>query len=123
MNRFWRSAIIGSALPLFVFGADLRLPLEGGEIVFKDVTFIRVDADGKYLPELSFKVENHTALPWWSLEVQFRVSGHCNGKERNWVISATTSLGWSDDHIVGNVYNEEDDSLEGKVDGCKAETF
>ena len=118
-----RYAAVAAILPAIMYGENIIVPVEGGNIVVKDARFIRQDGDGHYLPELSFKIENHTAVAWWTVELEFLIIGRCNGEQRHWSISAKTSLGWSEDHIVGNVYKETDDSLEGKADGCHTETI
>jgi hypothetical protein len=112
------AALFGAAMP----ADDIAVPLEDGKITIQDVHFIRVE-EGSYIPELSFKIENHTSSPWWVLKLHFDITGICNGTARRWSIPATTSLGWSADLIVGNAYRETDDSLAGKLDGCHSENI
>src|SRR5262249_34739145 len=101
-----RTVVMSFALTTVMYGDDITVPLEGGKIVIHNARFIRPDAEGQYIPELSFKIDNHTSAPWWALELQFHITGRCNGESRRWSFPATTSLGWSEDHIVGNAYRE-----------------
>ena len=115
--------IVATAFAAIMYGDDISIPLEVGKILIQDAHFIRPDLDGKSIPELSFRIENHTPLPWWTIELQFQITGRCNREPRHWSVPATTSLGGDEDHVVGNVYRETDNSLEGKVDGCRTEAI
>ncbi len=114
-----RFPIVAALLGAVAYGEDITLALDGGEIFIRNGRFIRVAESGSYVAELSFKIENHTSVPWWTVALQFNIVAMCNGTPRHWSIPATTSLGWSEDHIVGNVYGETYDPLEGKVHGCR----
>lgn len=105
-----------------MYADDITIPLEDGKITLQDVHFIRVE-EGLYIPELSFKIENHTSSPWWVVKLHFDITGFCNGTPRRWAVQATTSLGWSAELIVGNAHRETEEFLSGKVDGCHSENI
>ncbi len=107
-------------LPLLA--EDIAVPLEGGKLLIRDVRFLGVRS-GEAVPELYFKVENHTKMPWWEIELNFTISATCKDRNRRWVIPASFSVGYSEEHVVGNVYQENYDPLDGKVEGCHTETI
>jgi hypothetical protein len=107
-------AVFGATM---IGGDDITVPFEGGSIVVRP-QFIRGN-----VPELSFRIENHTSHPWWTMVLQFDISGVCNGEPKHWLLSAETSLGWSEDHYVANAYKEIVGSLRDKVDGCHTEVI
>src|SRR2546425_1227699 len=59
----------------------------------------------------------------WTMVLQFDISGVCNGEPKHWLLSAETSLEWSEDHYVANAYKEIVGSLRDKVDGCHTEVI
>lgn len=101
---------------------ELLIPLAEGQLVLRDVRFIAIRA-GEVSPELYFKIENHTKEPWWQVELKFAVTAVCRDQSRRWEIPATTSVGYSDDRTVANVYHQIYYPLADKVDGCCAETI
>src|SRR4051794_14834489 len=109
---YLRPFVFGVAFASLLCGDDITIPLDGGKFVIHDARFIRQDQDGKILPELSLRIENQSGVAWWTIELQFRIKGRCNDEPRQWSILAKTSLGWSDDHVVGNVYREAEESLD-----------
>jgi hypothetical protein len=109
--------MMGSCVAI-MYGEDITIPLEGGKVVIRNAQFTPAAT-----PELSFKIENQTSQPWWTLTLRFDIAGTCDGKIHRWSVPATTSLGWSEDHFVGNAYREEVDTQIGKVDGCHTDSI
>lgn len=101
---------------------DIAVPLGDGKLLIRDVRFIALRS-GQTVPELYFKIENHTNMPWWEIQLNFTISGTCNNQNRKWVIPASLNVGYSEEHVVGNVYQETYDPLEGKVEGCRADAI
>jgi hypothetical protein len=115
-----RFLIVATLFGAAVYGDDLTLPLDGGNIVIR-AQFIQQNKFGSYLPELVLQITNQTSSPRRTLKLQIDVGGFCNGEPRQWTVPVATSLGWAQDHQLVKEYKDYVIPLVGKVDGCRAE--
>jgi anti-sigma28 factor (negative regulator of flagellin synthesis) len=97
----------------------ITIPLDGGTAVIQDARFIRLNDFGDFVPELSFAIVNRT-LSWWSLKLQFDVSGSCGGGRREWSIPTTMTLVNNPTSVT---HKDSVIPLFGKVDGCHSDSI
>jgi len=77
-----RYVILAAASAAVMFGDEITLPLDDGNILIS-ARFIRVNGYGGYAPELALKLKNQTSAAWRRLKVQFDIGGLCNGNPAN----------------------------------------
>lgn len=115
-----RYVIVAAALTTVMYGEDVSLPLDDGDIFIR-AQFIRRNEFGSYVPELALELKNQTSSSWRTLKLQFDIGGLCNGQTRQWTVPIVTSLGRAEGHQLVKEYKDTVISLVGKVDGCKTE--
>ena len=103
---------------------EFPLHVDDGMLVVRDASFIRRNAKGAFIPELSFTLQNTTSSPWDKVALRFDLDGTCKSDitgsrlERHWKLPVLMSIGWSKEKPVTEQYSETISSLFGKVDEC-----
>src|ERR1017187_6541833 len=114
-----RYVVLAAALTAAMYGDDITLPLDDGNI------FIRAQfiPSGQFnVPELVLSITNQTSSPWATLKLQFDIGGLCGvGTPLQWSLSVVTSLEWAKDRQLIKEYTDYVIPLARKVDGCKTE--
>jgi hypothetical protein len=118
-----RSLFVALAFTAILYGEDIAIPLQDGNLILANPTFIRVNDRGTFVPELVVQMKNETSFPWRTIKLEFDIGGLCNGEPRQWTVAAVTSLGWLKEQPVIKEYKDYMIPLVGKVDGCKTEVF
>lgn len=114
-----RYVILAAALTAAMYGDDITLPLDDGNILIR-ARFIHYEFN-VYVPELALSITNQTSSPWATLKLQFDIGGFCDGEPRQWTLPVVTSLGWAKDHQLVKESTDYVIPLVGKVDHCKTE--
>jgi len=123
MLALLRFLMLAASLAAVLHCEDITIPLDNGKLLIRKARLVTPGVEGGDIAELSFEIENHTSAAWWTIELDFLITGRCNGEKRRWTVPATTSVGWAEDHVVRNVDKEMFEIREAKINECAIETI
>lgn len=105
-------------LGTLLYGEDIAIPLEGGNILIRDARF-ELGSHTAFLPELSFTIRNSTSSGW-DLKLRLDITGRCKGGKgdaRQWSRTVMFSL----KQTQVEPYLDTGHPLVGEREGCVLE--